>query len=130
MFDPIADMLSRIKNSLNARQDRVDIPHSKIKAGLAQILVAEGYVEKSEILKRMSKQYIRLTLKYKKNKRGLIVDVKRVSRPGRRIYRDSGAIPRVQGGFGTAILSTSKGLMTDEQARGSKIGGEVLCYIW
>lgn len=130
MFDPIADMLSRIKNSINARQGSVDIPHSKIKVGIAKILVAEGYIARADVHKRMNKQFIRLILKYQKNRRGLIAGLKRVSKCGCRVYRDARSIPRVHGGFGTVILSTSKGLMTDEQARGAKMGGEVLCYIW
>ncbi|KPJ69845.1 30S ribosomal protein S8 [candidate division WOR-1 bacterium DG_54_3] len=130
MTDPIADMFSRIKNALNARQETVDIPHSRVKEAIAQILVSEGYLGKTEILKRMEKRFLRITLKYDQNKKGIISGIKRVSKPGRRIYADAGSLPRVQAGFGTAIISSSRGVMTDEEARAQKLGGEVICYIW
>lgn len=130
MSDPIADMFCRIKNAAAARIETVDIPHSKIKEEIAKILVSEGYVGKFDILKRMDKKFVRLWLKYTQNKKGVISGLKRVSRPGRRIYRDARSLPRVQGGFGTAIISTSKGVMTDEAARAQKLGGEVICYVW
>ncbi|OGB87352.1 30S ribosomal protein S8 [candidate division WOR-1 bacterium RIFCSPLOWO2_02_FULL_46_20] len=130
MTDPIADMLIRIKNAQSVRSEVVDVPHSKIKEGIAKILVAEGYVGRLEVLKRMEKKYVRLQLKYKPNKKGLICDIKRISRPGRRIYKDARSLPEVQSGFGTAIISTSKGLMNDETARTQKLGGEVVCYVW
>jgi len=130
MTDPIADMLSRIKNAQNVRADVVDIPHSRIKEAIANILVTEGYVAKFDNLKRMEKKFLRLTLKYKQNKKGLINGLRRVSRSGRREYSDSKSLPRVQAGFGTAIISTSKGIMTDSAARAQKLGGEVLCQVW
>ncbi len=130
MNDPIADMLSRIKNGMNARLDAIDIPHSKIKEEMARIFTSEGYVAKYDVMQRMDKKFIRLTLKYKQDKTGLIAGMKRVSKAGRRVYVDVDSIPKVQAGFGTAILSTSNGIMTDEEAREKKVGGEVLCHIW
>ena len=130
MTDPIADMFSRIKNALNARQETVDIPHSKIKEEIARILASEGYVEKFDVLKRMEKKFLRVTLKYDQNKKGIISGLKRVSKPGRRSYVDAHSLPRVQAGFGTAIISSSRGVMTDEEARAQKLGGEIICYVW
>jgi small subunit ribosomal protein S8 len=130
MNDPIADMLSRIKNGLNARMEAIDIPHSKIKESIAKILVDEGYVGKVDPMQRMSKKFLRLTLKYRQDKKGVIMGVRRISKSGRRKYVDTSSLPKVQSGFGTAIISTSKGVMTDQEARAQKIGGEVLCYIW
>ena len=130
MTDSIADMLSRIKNALNAHAETVDIPHSKIKEQVAKILVSEGYVEKFDALKRMDKRFLRLTLKYTESKKGIISGMKRVSKPGRRIYVDARSLPRVQAGFGTAIISTSRGVVTEEVARAQKLGGEVICYVW
>jgi small subunit ribosomal protein S8 len=130
MTDPIADMLSRIKTSQNARAETLDIPHSKIKEEIAKILAKEGYIGKHETLKRMNKKFLRVALKYGQNKKGIISGLRRVSKPGRRTYADARSLPRVHAGFGTAIISTSKGVMTEETAREKKIGGEVLCYIW
>ncbi len=130
MTDPIADMLLRIKNALNARHENVDMPHSGQKEAIAKILVEEGYTAKSDVLKRMDKKFIRMLLKYAPDKSSVIVGLKRISKPGRRIYADARSLPRVQAGFGTAIISTSRGIMTDEAARNQKVGGEVLCYIW
>lgn len=130
MTDPIADMLSRIKTALSIRGEAVDIPHSRIKESIAGILVAEGYIEKYAVHERMHKKFIRINLKYRKNKSGVIMGLQRVSKPSRRVYFDSISLPRVQSGFGTAIISTSQGLMSDEQARAKKLGGEILCYVW
>jgi small subunit ribosomal protein S8 len=130
MTDPITDMFSRIKNAQNVRAETVDVPHSRIKEAIAKILTSEGYVGKFEVLKRMNKQFIRISLKYREDKKGIIFGLRRASKPGRRIYADSRSLPRVQAGFGTSIISTSKGVMTDEDARAQKLGGEVLCHIW
>ena len=130
MTDPIADMLSRIKNALNVRAGALDLPHSTIKEEIAKILVSEGYVGKFDIMKRMEKKFIRISLKYDQNKKGVISGLRRVSKPGRRIYADARSLPRVQAGFGTAIISSSRGVMTEEEARRQKLGGEVICYIW
>jgi len=130
MTDPITDMFNRIKNALNARHEAVDVPHSKIKEEIAKVLAAEGYIAKFDILKRMEKRYIRITLKFNQEKKGIITGLKRVSKPGRRFYSDARSVPRVRAGFGTAIISTSQGVMTDEAARSQKLGGEVICYVW
>lgn len=129
-MDPIADMLTRMNNALGVRKEAVDIPHSRTKEGIAKIMLAEGYLGKCEVHTRMNKKYLRLGLKYASAKKGIIDGMRRVSTPGRRIYVGAGAVPRVRSGFGTAVLSTSRGLMTDEEAREKKIGGEVICYIW
>ena len=130
MTDPIADLLSRISTAQNARLETLDIPYSKIKEQLVKIMAEEGYVSKYETMKRMNKMFIRVALKYGQNKKGIISGLKRVSRPGRRVYADSRSLPRVHAGFGTAVITTSKGLMTEETARAKKLGGEVMCYIW
>jgi small subunit ribosomal protein S8 len=130
MTDPIADMINRIRNALNVRQETVDIPHSRMKEEIAKIMVGEGYLQKCDVLKRMEKKFLRLALKYASDKKGVISELKRVSKPGRRTYADVRSLPRVQAGFGTAIISTSRGLMTEESARTQKLGGEVVCYIW
>ncbi len=130
MNDPISDMLNRLTNAANARQEQVDIPHSKIKAAIAAILVGEGFVARSDVHKKMEKKYLRLTLKYRPNKKPVIGGLRRISTPGRRAYVEASKLPRVHAGFGTAIISTSRGLLTEAAARQQKIGGEVLCYIW
>ncbi|MBI5399821.1 30S ribosomal protein S8 [Candidatus Saganbacteria bacterium] len=130
MNDPIADMLIRIKNGQAAKAAAVDMPHSTIKEAIGQLLVAEGYLSKCEKLKRTDRQFLRLGLKYNKNKQGAIAGLKRVSRSGRRIYSNCAALPLVQSGFGRVIVSTSKGLMTDEFARQKKLGGEIIGYVW
>ena len=130
MTDPIADMFSRIKGGMGVGRDAVDIPHSRIKEAIASILLKEGYIHKFDVMTRMNKKYLRIVLKYRKNKKSAIVDIKRVSRPGCRVYKDRISLPRVQSGFGVSIISTSKGLMTDEEARAAKLGGEVICKIW
>ncbi|MFA6548943.1 MAG: 30S ribosomal protein S8 [Candidatus Margulisiibacteriota bacterium] len=130
MTDPIGDMLSRIKNAQGIRANTVDVPHSKEKAAILHILSSVGYVEKVEEMKRMEKKILRVGLKYRANKKGLIAGFKRISRPGRRIYTDASKLPRVQSGFGTAVISTSKGIMTEQSARTQKLGGEVMLYVW
>jgi small subunit ribosomal protein S8 len=130
MTDPIADMLIRIKNALMARHKSVIVPASKIKLEIARILKEEGYIEDFKYIKEEPQAKIEITLKYDENKRPVIAGVKRVSKPGRRIYRGYRDLPKVLDGFGIAIISTSQGIMTDHEARKRKIGGEVLCEIW
>jgi small subunit ribosomal protein S8 len=130
MTDPIADMFSRMKSGMGIGRDAVDMPHSRIKEAIAAILLNEGYINKFDVLTRMNKKYLRIALKYRKNKKSVIVDIKRISRPGCRVYKDQRSLPRVQSGFGVSIVSTSKGLMTDEEARAAKLGGEVICKVW
>jgi small subunit ribosomal protein S8 len=130
MNDPIGDLLSRLKNALGARLEHLDVPHSRLKEGVAALLVSEGYLAKFDVLKKMEKKYLRLTPKYRASKKPVITGLRRVSTPGRRAYASVAQLPRVQAGFGTAIISTSRGLMTDSQARAQNLGGEVLCWVW
>lgn len=130
MTDPIADMLTRIRNSNSARHDSVDIPQSRIKKEIAQILLDEGYIKGFDCIDDEKQGLIRVELKYLPNKERVITGIKRISKPGLRIYVNSNEIPKVLGGLGIAILSTSKGLMTDKNARKEKVGGEVICYVW
>ena len=131
MNDPIADMLTRIRNANTAKHDTVDVPVSKIKLAIADILVKEGYVAKYEVVENGNFKNIRITLKYGANKNEKIISgIKRVSKPGLRHYVGSDALPRVLGGLGVAILSTNQGVITDKEARKLNVGGEVLCFIW
>ena len=130
LTDSIGDMLTRIRNSVKVRGEVVDIPASRMKLAIAQLLKDEGYVSKVESVTKRNKKVIRLTLKYGKKKESIISGIKRVSTPGRRIYMGKGEIPRIRSGFGTVLISTSKGILTDSTARQLGIGGEVICYIW
>ena len=130
MTDPIADMLTRIRNASNAKHDSVDIPASNIKKELAKILLNEGFVKGFDVIDDAKQGIIRVDLKYGKQKEKVISGIKRISKPGLRVYVKSDEIPRVLGGLGIVILSTSKGIMTDKEARTANIGGEVLCYVW
>ena len=128
--DPIADLLTRIRNASQAKHATVDIPASNMKKAIAQILVDEGYV-KSYTVKEDDKQgVIRITLKYTENKSQVITGLRRVSKPGLRIYSNSKDMPKVMKGLGIAIVSTSKGVMTDREARKNNVGGEVLAFVW
>lgn len=129
MTDPVADMLTRIRNANIARARIVEIPASNIKKELAQILKDEGYIENFDCIADQKQGMIRIQLKYS-GKRRVISGLKRISKPGLRVYAAKEEIPRVLGGLGIAVLSTSKGIMTDKSARKNGIGGEVLCYIW
>ncbi|MGN0293009.1 MAG: 30S ribosomal protein S8 [Lachnospiraceae bacterium] len=131
MSDPIADMLTRIRNANTAKHDTVDVPSSKMKLAIADILVREGYIEKYEMVDEGSFQSIRITLKYGKDKNEkVIAGLKKISKPGLRVYASVENMPRVLGGLGIAIISTNKGVMTDKEARANNVGGEVLAYIW
>jgi len=131
MNDPIADMLTRIRNANTAKHDTVDVPVSKIKLAIADILVKEGYVAKYEIVENGNFKNIRITLKYGANKNEKIISgIKRISKPGLRHYVGSDELPRVLGGLGIAILSTNQGVITDKEARKLHVGGEVLAYVW
>jgi len=130
MTDPIADMLIRIKNALMARHKTVEIPASKMKLEIARILKEEGYIEDFKYIDEKPQGKIEIVLKYDENKKPVIAGVKRVSKPGRRIYKGYKDLPKVLDGLGIAIISTSQGIMTDHEARRRKIGGEVLCEIW
>ena len=128
--DPIADMLTRIRNAVMARHDFVLIPSSQIKLSIARILKDEGFVSEYEVLKGKPQRVIKIHLKYTEDKQPSISGLKRVSRPGMRVYVQRSEIPRVYGGMGIAILSTSEGLMTGKQAWRGNVGGELLCYVW
>ncbi|MDD6451143.1 30S ribosomal protein S8 [Lachnospiraceae bacterium YH-ros2228] len=129
--DPIADMLTRIRNANTAKHDTVDIPKSRIKVAIADILVDEGYIEKYEIVPDGKFEAIRVTLKYNDNKNTKVISgIKKISKPGLRVYAGKDEVPSVLGGLGIAILSTNKGIVTDKQARKLGVGGEVLAYVW
>jgi len=128
--DPIADMLTRIRNANNSRHVTVDIPASNMKKAIAEILLNEGYVKNVEIIDDNTQGVIRITLKYAENKQKVLSGLKRVSKPGLRIYASKDELPRVLKGLGIAIISTSKGIMTDKEARKQNVGGEVLAFIW
>ncbi len=131
MSDPIADMLTRIRNANTAKHDVVDIPSSKMKVAIANILVDEGYVKKYELIEDGVFQTIRITLKYNADKTERIISgIKRISKPGLRIYANKEELPRVLGGLGTAIISTNQGVITDKKARELGVGGEVLAFVW
>lgn len=128
--DPIGDMLARIRNAQMARHAYVDMPSSNVKHAVAEILVGEGYVGKVEAMEDGAFKTLRLHLKYDDKRKPYITDLKRISKPGRRIYRGKDDIPWVLSGVGVAILSTSRGIVTDRQARRLGVGGEVLAYVW
>ena len=128
--DPIADLLTRIRNAYNARHESVEIPASKIKIEIVKILLAEGYIKEYSLATDEKQGVITVTLKYDAKRRKVISGLKRVSKPGLRVYAAWDEIPRVLKGLGIAIVSTSKGIMTDKRARKEKIGGEVLAFIW
>ena len=131
MSDPIADMLTRIRNANSAKHDTVDIPSSRVKAAIADILVQEGYIKGYEIIEMGVKKTMRVTLKYGATKNEKVISgVKRISKPGLRIYANCDELPRVLNGLGVAIVSTNKGIITDKEARRSNVGGEVLAYVW
>lgn len=129
--DPIADMLTRIRNANTAKHDTVDIPVSKMKLAIADILVDEGYVAKYDLVDNGNFKDIRITLKYGKDKNEkIIAGIKRISKPGLRVYAGKDDMPKVLGGLGIAIVSTNKGVMTDKKARELNVGGEVLAFVW
>jgi small subunit ribosomal protein S8 len=130
LTDPIADMLTRIRNAMVARHLTVDIPKSNVKQAIAQLLLDEGYIKGVEVIDEAPQGTIRITLKYGANKERIISGLRRISKPGLRVYARAEELPRVLGGMGIAIISTSKGIMTDKQARSLNIGGEVLAYVW
>lgn len=127
--DPIADMLTRIRNANTARHSTVDVPYSKTKKSIADILVSEGFVESMDVIEDGNHKTIRLTLKYD-NKTRVLQGLKRISKPGLRIYANVEELPRVLNGLGIAIISTSKGIMTDKEARKQNVAGEVMAYVW
>ncbi|WDL98927.1 30S ribosomal protein S8 [Alicyclobacillus sp. ALC3] len=130
MTDPIADMLTRIRNANMVGHEKLEIPGSNIKRSIAEILKREGYIRDAEFIADDKQGTIRVFMKYGKGQERVITGLKRISKPGLRVYAAHDNIPRVLGGLGTAILSTSRGIMTDKEARKLNVGGEVLCFIW
>ena len=128
--DPIADMLTRIRNANNAKHDTVDVPASNMKKAIAQILLDEGYIKSFQLIDDGTQGVIRITLKYGAGKEKVISGLRRVSKPGLRVYAGADELPRVLRGLGIAIVSTSKGVMTDKAARAAHVGGEVLAFVW
>lgn len=130
MTDPIADMLARIRNAATATHEDVLVPASKIKENIAKILVQEGYVDQYEVVEDEGHPNIRIRLRYSGERDPAIAGLRRISKPGRRVYKGATELPRVLGGLGVAIISTSQGVMTDKEARTARVGGEVLAYVW
>ena len=131
MSDPIADMLTRIRNANTAKHDVVDVPASKMKIAIAEILLKEGYIQAFEVEEVGSFQTIHITLKYGKDKNEKVISgLKRISKPGLRVYANAEELPKVLGGLGIAIVSTNKGVLTDKEARKANVGGEVLAFVW
>ena len=128
--DPIADMLTRIRNANSAKHETVDIPASNLKKAVAEILLEEGYIKNYQVIDDNTQGLIRITLKYGENKQKVITGLKRVSKPGLRVYASCEELPKVLKGLGIAIISTSKGVMTDKKARRENVGGEVLAFVW
>lgn len=128
--DAIADMLTRVRNASSAKHETVDIPASNIKKDIARILMDEGYVKNVELVEDGKQGLIRISLKYSGNKQNVITGIKRISKPGLRVYANKDELPKVLGGLGIAVISTSRGIMTDKKARAEGIGGEVLAFIW
>lgn len=128
--DPIADMLTRIRNASSATHDEVLVPASRIKESIARILAEEGYIDGYDVVEDSGRRAINIRLRYSNERESVIAGLRRISRPGRRVYRGAGELPRVLGGLGVAIISTSQGVLTDGQARRARVGGEVLAYVW
>jgi small subunit ribosomal protein S8 len=128
--DPIADLLTRIRNALQAKHTEVVVPASRVKLDITRILKNEGFIQKYALLEEKPQAKIRITLKYASDQSPAITELKRISSPSRRIYVGRDELPRIKGGMGVAILTTSKGMMTDRQARRQRLGGEVVCTVW
>lgn len=130
MTDPIADLLTRIRNANMVRHATVDIPSSKTKKAIVEILLKEGFIQNYELVTVDNHESIRVALKYGQDKSRIITGIKRISKPGLKVYAKNNELPRVLGGLGVAIISTSKGIITDKEARKLQVGGEVICYVW
>lgn len=130
LSDPISDMLTILRNANRAKKEKVDIPASKLKMEIIKIFKNEGYVKNFKIIEEGNRSYIRIYLKYTQAGNGIIHNLKRVSKPGLRVYKRKHELPRIFNGFGTSIISTSRGVLTDKKAREQDVGGEVICYIW
>ena len=129
LTDPVADMLTRIRNANKAMHETTSMPHSRLKEGIAELMKAEGYIKDYKV-DRTGHPVLVIELKYGRNRERIITDIKRVSKPGRRVYARKDRLPRVLGGMGIAVLSTNHGLMTDREARRRRVGGEILCHVW
>ena len=130
MTDPIADMLTRVRNATSVLHDTVDIPGSNIKKEISRIHLEEGYIKGYDVIEDGKQGLIRMQLKYGKNGEKVITGIKKISKPGMRVYADRNNVPRVLNGIGISVISTSKGIVTDKQARELGVGGEVICYVW
>jgi small subunit ribosomal protein S8 len=131
MTDPIADLLTRIRNALRSRKEKVDVPHSVLKEGVVDVLLREGFVNEKQVLELDAiRKVMRIRLKYGVDGEKVVTHIQRVSRPGRRIYSGSAGLPRVQGGLGISVVSTSQGVLSDREARAKKVGGEILAEVW
>ena len=130
MTDPIADMLTRIRNANTVGHETVEIPASKMKKAIAEILKEEGYIEDFEVIEDDKQGMIKVTMKYGANKEKVISGIKKISKPGLKVYAKAGEVPKVLGGLGIAIVSTSKGIVSDKEARKLGVGGELICYVW
>ncbi|MTT32754.1 30S ribosomal protein S8 [Terrilactibacillus sp. BCM23-1] len=130
MTDPVADMLTRIRNANTVRHEQLELPGSRVKQAIAEILKREGFIKDVEYIKDAKQGVIRIFLKYGSNNERVITGLKRISKPGLRVYAKANEVPRVLGGLGVAIVSTSKGIITDKEARKQQVGGEVLAYVW
>lgn len=130
MSDPIADMLTRIRNASSVKHETVEVPASKMKKEIARILLEEGYIKGYDVIEDTKQGMIKIQLKYANNGQRVITGLKKISKPGMRVYADRQSVPRVYNGIGISIISTSKGLLTDRQARENGVGGEVICYVW
>ena len=130
MTDPIADMLTRIRNANTVGHETVEIPASKMKKAIAEILKEEGYITDFEVIEDNKQGMIKVTMKYGANKEKVISGIKKISKPGLKVYAKAGEVPKVLGGLGIAIVSTSKGIVSDKEARKLGVGGEVICYVW
>ena len=130
MTDPIADMLTRVRNASSVQHDTVDIPASNLKKEIARILLEEGYIKGYDVIEDGKQGLIRMQLKYGKNGEKVITGIKKISKPGMRVYADRNNVPKVLNGIGISVISTSKGIVTDKQARELGVGGEVICYVW
>ncbi len=128
--DPIADMLTRIRNATMVGHERVAMPSSKMKVALSQILVDEGFIDRFEVSEEGHRRQLELVLRYGDRRKSVIEGIKRISKPGHRVYRRSKELPRVQGGIGVAVVSTSQGLLPDREARKRRLGGEIVCEVW
>lgn len=130
MTDPLADMLTRIRNASAVKHESVDVPASNVKKEIAKLMLEEGFIKSFDVIEDGKQGLIRIQLKYGKNEEKVITGIKRISKPGLRVYANKDDVPRVLGGLGVAIISTSKGLVTDKQARKAGVGGEVIAYVW